>query len=141
MDNYISILAQAANAQTSSIPMWVPIVVSVFAFLATGLSAFSSFMQFRINNNNRLDAIRPELVIEKWSTKTDGSQDLITFLTIRNVGEGIALDVTANSIDFVESKQVKMFEYELEHDHIVVPSGGEISCERSMSIIGIKLKR
>jgi hypothetical protein len=67
-----------------------------WAAIAAGFSAFSSFLIMRIQRNNLIESVRPELVLIGWSRKPPGgpgAHDTVSFMAIKNVGRGTAFNI------------------------------------------------
>jgi hypothetical protein len=75
---------------------WSAIAATASAF-AAGASVVCSFLVMRIQRNNLLASVRPELVLDGWRREVvgqgDAERDVIVFSFVKNVGKGSALRV------------------------------------------------
>jgi hypothetical protein len=87
-------------------PEFWSLIASALAAVAALFSAASAVIMTRIQRRNFLEASRPELVLGGWQrhplTKEHGYRDAIFFDTVRNIGQGAAVDVWITG-DFPEN--------------------------------------
>ena len=79
-----------------------------WAAIAAGFSGFSSFMIWRVQRQNFLESIKPELVIEGWARQAGkvAGQEVLYLDVIRNVGKGPAHRVFVSSYQQTEDAPV-----------------------------------
>jgi hypothetical protein len=81
---------------------------AIASAIAAGFSAVSAFFAMRIQRPNLGESVRPELVLTDWSrTSTgDGSEEILRFAGIKNVGRGTALHVVVSGSRTVDNRPV-----------------------------------
>lgn len=92
-------------------PAWWSAVAAVFSVVAGACSAIASFQIMRIQHRNRLDAVRPELLLTSWTRTQQPSGDgaeILAFQTITNVGKGAATNMLFASPDFDTERPTAM---------------------------------
>lgn len=113
-----SVMQMAPAVATSWAAFW--------SAAAATAAAVSSFLIWRIHRFNMLDAVRPELAIVGW-TRTgliEGPEgpDYVLFSTVRNVGRGLALNVSLSASGEADGKPLYCMSTQ---DVPVIPQGGQ----------------
>ena len=71
--------------------------------IAALFAAFSSFMIYRTQRSNLLEAVRPEIVLADWERRYEGqgatAHEVLNFRNITNTGRGAAMHVIVNLED------------------------------------------
>jgi len=68
---------------------------AAWSAIAAIASAIAAWLTWRINRNNLLYSVRPDLVLDGWRLETNGDDGSIHVATVTNYGRGPALHVMA----------------------------------------------
>jgi len=83
-------------------------IAVICSAIAALFSALSSFLIMRIQRQNLLESVRPELALTGWTRRSEGQNDaeheVIAFQTLRNVGRGAAFHIVINANHIIDNR-------------------------------------
>ncbi len=84
---------------------------ALWSAVAASFSALASFLMVLIHRRNLLEASRPELVLTEWERlpHSAGAPEKLHIATVRNVGRGVALNVSVRVLGDVSDPPTMIF--------------------------------
>lgn len=81
---------------------------AIWSAVAASFAALASLLIMLIQRRSLLESVRPELVLTGWGRAArgegNGTHEVITFETIKNVGRGAALHISFGSMQELDGK-------------------------------------